>query len=121
MSQISGNAEVPSRYFGESSHLNNLILDSGATCHVTPQVSYFILGLLEHIDKHIEVSDGYQVTEKQKGRFQIRMCGDNGDTFIAALHSVLLAPDLWYRLFSITTLMNLGHTFLFQKSMSQIH
>ena len=42
------------------------------------------------------------------------MCGDNGDYFIATLHNVLLAPDLCDRLFSIITLMNLGHTCLFK-------
>ena len=115
MSQISGNDEGPSRYFGDSSQLNNWILDSGEKCHVTPKVSDFIPGLLEHTDKHIEVSDRYQVTENQKGKVQIKMCGDNGYTFIATLHSVILAPDIWDRFFSITTLMNLGHTCLFQK------
>ena len=43
------------------------------------------------------------------------MCNDNGDPFIATLHSVLLAPDLCDRLFSIITLMNLGHSCLFHK------
>ena len=43
------------------------------------------------------------------------MCDDNGDPFIAKLHNVLFAPDLCDRLFSIATLMNSGHTCLFQK------
>ena len=43
------------------------------------------------------------------------MCDDNGKTFIATLYNVLLAPDLCDRLFSIITLMNAGHTFLFHK------
>ena len=43
------------------------------------------------------------------------MCDDNGKTFIATLYNVLLAPDLWDRLFSIITLMNAGHTCLFHK------
>ena len=33
--------------FGESSQLTNWNLDSGSTCHITPQVSNFIPGLLE--------------------------------------------------------------------------
>ena len=41
-------------------------------------------GRTKRKEKHIEVLDGHKVTEKQKGKFQIRMCGDNGDTFIAA-------------------------------------
>ena len=82
---------------------------------MTPQVLDFILGLLEYTDKHIELAVGYQVTAKQKGQIQIKMCSDNGDTFIATLHSVLLAPDLLDRLSLITKLMNLVHTFLFSK------
>ena len=41
MSQMSGNNESSGRYFGDSSQLNNLILDPGATYHMTPQVSDF--------------------------------------------------------------------------------
>ena len=43
------------------------------------------------------------------------MCNDNGDTFIATVHNVLLAPDLCDKLFSIIALMNSGHTCLFHK------
>ena len=43
------------------------------------------------------------------------MFDDNGETFIATLYNVLLAPDLCDRLFSIITLMNAGHTCLFHK------
>ena len=38
------NDESPSKYFGDSPQLTNRILDSGATCHMTPQVSDFIPG-----------------------------------------------------------------------------
>ena len=43
------------------------------------------------------------------------MCDNKGDPFIATLHNVLLTPDLCDRLFLFITLMNLGHTCLFQK------
>ena len=66
---------------------------------MTPQVSDFILVLLEDTDKYIAVADGLYVTEKQKGQVQIKICDDNGKYFIAALHNVLLAPDLHHRLF----------------------
>ena len=49
------------------------------------------------------------------------MCNDNGDTFIATLHNVLLAPDLCNRLFSIITLINLGHTYLFHKGFCTVY
>ena len=64
-----------------------------------PQVSNFISGSLEDIDKYIEVAYEHKVTTKQKGKVQIKMCNDNGNPFIVTLHKVLLAPDLCDRLF----------------------
>ena len=66
MSQMSGDDEIPSRDFGDSSLLTNLILDSGETCHMTPQVSNFMPGSLEDLDKYVEVADGNYVTAKKK-------------------------------------------------------
>ena len=85
--------------FGDSSQLTDWILDSGATCYMTPEVSYFIPGALEETDNHIEVSGKHHVIVKQKGQVQIKMCGNHGDPFIATLHNVLLAPNLCDRLF----------------------
>ena len=62
---MSGNDEFPSGNFGDSSKLNNWILDSVATCHMTPKVSDFIPGSLEDTDKYIEVADGHHVTAKK--------------------------------------------------------
>ena len=53
MSHMSGNDESSSIDFGYSSKLINWILDSGATCHMSPDVSYFIPDLLDDTDKHI--------------------------------------------------------------------
>ena len=80
---------------------------------MTPEVSDIIPGSLEDTDKYIEVADGHHLTVKQKGQVRIKMCDDNGNIFIAKLHNVLLAPDLFERLFSIILLMNAGHAFLF--------
>ena len=44
MARMSVNDECPSGNFGDSSQLTNWILDSGATCHMTPEVSVFIPG-----------------------------------------------------------------------------
>ena len=52
------------KYYGNSSQLTNWILDSGTTCHMTPEVTYFIPGSLEDTDKFIEVADGHHVTTK---------------------------------------------------------
>ena len=82
---------------------------------MTPEVSDLIPGLLEETDKHIEVAGGHHVTEKQKGQIRIKMCDNNGDSFITTLHNLVLAPDLCDRLFSIIMLMNLGHTCLLRK------
>ena len=66
MARMYHNDESPSKYFGDSSKLTNSILDSGATCHMTTQVSGFIPNSLEDKDKNIEVVDGYNVTAKKK-------------------------------------------------------
>ena len=115
MARMSSDDERKSVKCVYNSQLTNCILDSGATCHMTPEVSDFIPGLLEDKDKHIEVADGHYVTAKQKGQLRIKMCNNNEDTFIAAFHNVLLAPDRCNRLFSIITSMNLGHTCLLHK------
>ena len=44
MAHMSGNDECPSGNFGNSSKLTNWTLNSGAMCHMTPDVSYFIPG-----------------------------------------------------------------------------
>ena len=66
MSSMSDNDKCPSGDFGDCSQLNNWILDPGSTCHITPEVSYFIPGLLEDTDKHIEVANIHHITAKQK-------------------------------------------------------
>ena len=119
MARMSGNGECPSGNFGDSFKLTNWILDSGATCHMTPEVSYFIPGSLKYTDKHIEFSDGHNVAAEKKGQVQIKMCNHNGDTFIATLHNIILAPDLCNRLFSIITLMNSRHNCLFRKGFAR--
>ena len=117
MTRMSSNEKCPSRNFGDSLQLTNWILDSGATCHMQPEVSDFIPGSLEDTDKNIEVADGNNVTAKQKGKIQIKIkiCDNHGYPFTATLHNVLLAPYLCDRLFSIIMLMNSGHNCLFHK------
>ena len=88
---------------------------------MTPAVSDSIPGSLEDTNKYIEVVDRHHVTAKQKYQVQIQMCNDNGNTFIATLHNVLLAPDLCDKFFSIVMLMNVGHTYLFQKGFCAVY
>ena len=66
MLRMSGNDECPGGIFCDSSQLTNWIFDSGATCHMTPELLDFIPGLLEDTDKNIEVADKHQITVKQK-------------------------------------------------------
>ena len=106
---------------GDSLQLTNWILDSGATCHMMPEVLDFIPGSLEDTDKYIEVSDGHHVMAKQNGQVRIQMYDDYRNTFIATLHNVLLAPELCDGLFSIITLMNSGHTCLFNKGFCTVY
>ena len=121
MARMSNDDVRENKDYGDSSQLTNWILDSGATCHMTPEVTDFIPGSLEDTDKFIEVADGHHVTAKQKGSVRIQMCDDNGKTFVATLYNVLLAPDLCDRLFSIITLMNAGHTCLFHKGFCTVY
>ena len=65
MAQMYSNDEHSSDKYGDSLQLTNWILYSGATCHMTPEVSYFIPGSLEDTDKYIEVADRHHVTAKQ--------------------------------------------------------
>ena len=119
MARMSSDDGRKSVKYGDSSKWTNSILNSGATCHMTLGVTDFIPGSLEDTDKYIEVADGRHVMAKQKGSVRIQMCDNNRKTFITTLYNVLLAPDLCYRLFSIITLINTGHTCLFQKGFAQ--
>ena len=47
MAQMSSNGIRKSEKYGDSLQLTNCILDSGATCHMTPEISDFIPGSLE--------------------------------------------------------------------------
>ena len=44
MARMSSNDKRSSEKYGDSLQLTNWILDSGATCHMTPEVSDFIPG-----------------------------------------------------------------------------
>ena len=67
MARMSSDDERKSGKYGDSLQLTNWILDSGATCHMTPEVTDFIPGSLEDTDKYIEVADGHHVTAKKRG------------------------------------------------------
>ena len=64
MTHMSSNEKSSSRNFNGSLQLTNYILDSGATCHMTPEILDFVPGLLDNTYEHIEVADVNHVTEK---------------------------------------------------------
>ena len=66
MARMSNDDKRKNEDYEDSSQLTNWILDSGATCHMTPEVTDFIPVSLEDTDKSIEVADGNHVTAKQK-------------------------------------------------------
>ena len=53
MARMSNDDEHKSVEYGDSSKLTNWILDSRATCHMTPEVTDFIPVSLEDTDKFI--------------------------------------------------------------------
>ena len=112
MTRMSYNAGSPRIKYGETLHLTNWILHSGATCHMIPEISDFIPVSLAETYQYIKVPDGHIIIEKQTEKFQIEMRDYNGKPFIAMLYSVLLVPDLCDQIFSIIKLMNSGHTCL---------
>ena len=73
MAHMSSNVEIPRRSYGNSLKVTNWVLDSGATCNMTIEISDFITGLLMTTDKYIEVADVNFITEKQTGQVQIEI------------------------------------------------
>ena len=68
MARMSTSEEINRRDYGYISQLTNWILDSGATCYTTPEISNFIPGSLAETEKYTGVADGHFVTEKKNRR-----------------------------------------------------
>ena len=115
MERISTNAESPKRDFGDRLQLTNWVLYSGATFHMTLDISYCVTVSLVETDKHIEVAYGHFITVKQTGEAQIKMSDNNRQPLTATLYNVLLTPDLCNQLFSNILLMNSGHAYYFHQ------
>ena len=77
MARMSSDDKREGKDYGDSSQLTNCILDSGDTCDMMPEVTYFIPESLEDTDKFIEVADRHHVTAKQKVSVRIQICDDN--------------------------------------------
>ena len=71
MVSMSTNVEIPRSNYGDRSQLTNWVLDSGETCHMTPEILDFIIGLLVETDTYIEVANGnYFFTEKKQDKIK---------------------------------------------------
>ena len=66
MAHMSDIENFPSGSIGDNYQFINLVLDSGAKCHITPVVSDFIPDSLEVTYKHIEVAEGHPMKEETK-------------------------------------------------------
>ena len=69
---MSSDDERKSVKYGDSLQLTNWIVDSEATCHMTPEVSDFITGSLEDTDKYIEFTDRHHVTAKKRVKYEYK-------------------------------------------------
>ena len=67
---MSSNADSSGRDFGDRLQLTNWILDSGVTCHITPEISDFIPGSMMEMDKYIEVADGHFSQKNKQESFK---------------------------------------------------
>ena len=66
MARMSNDDKRENKDYGDSSKWTNWILDSGATCHMTPEVTDFIPVSVEDTDKFIEVADILRSYDLQK-------------------------------------------------------
>ena len=93
MARMSNNAAIPRRDYGYSSQLTHWVLDSGATCHMTPDISYCIPA---HLWKQINISMlNMGIFHSKKNRISSNKMRDNNvKPFVATLNNLLLSPDL---------------------------
>ena len=68
MARMSSDDELKSGKYCDSLQFTNWILDSGATCHVTPEVSDFILGSLEDTENSLKLRT--DITSRQNRKVQ---------------------------------------------------
>ena len=70
MTRMYGNGECPSGNSCDGSQLTNWILDSGATCHITPEVSDFIPGLLEDTENTLKLRTDITLQRNKKVKYE---------------------------------------------------
>ena len=70
MERMSSDDEFPGGNFGDSPQLINWIMDSGATCHMTLEVSDFISGSLEDTDKKLKLRTEITSQQNKKVKYE---------------------------------------------------
>ena len=70
MACVYTNEIIPGTDDEYSSQPSNFILDSGATCHMAPDISDFIPGALAGTDKYIEVTNENFVTAEKQDKIK---------------------------------------------------
>ena len=81
--------------------LYNWVMDSGATCHMTPHESDFLPETVRSANKVVEVADGHTVPATLCGTVLVITSTDLGQKINLRIEDVLLVPNLERRLFSL--------------------
>ena len=72
MARMSSNDERKSEKYGDSSQLTNCILDSGATCHMTPEVLDLIPGSLEDTENTLKLRTDITSRRNKKVKYKYK-------------------------------------------------
>ena len=89
--------------------LYNWVMDSGATCHMTPYKSDFLPETIRSVNKVVEVADGHTVPATLCGKVLVITSTDLGQKINLRIEDVLLVPNLERRLFSLMSLIEQDH------------
>ena len=101
----------------ESHHdINNWLIDSGASKHMTPNLNDFDCDSLEPTGKIVTIADGTELQCHRFGKVTLRMHSDFGQEFYAKLQDVLYVPGLARRLFSVPAFTKQKHSITFSSN-----
>ena len=112
MAKVSNAGRTKSYVNQNIPHANNLenwVMDSGATCHMTQYKDDFMPGSEKPETKSVEVADGFAVSAPSSGTVIIDVVTDQNDDIKIRIHNVLYVPGLAQRLFSLMSLIEEGH------------
>jgi len=105
---------------GDPSDLNNYLLDSGTTQHMTPRL-VDLTDVVEGQNLGVEVADGHVIKCTTTGKIRIKMLDDNGDPLEVTLTDVMYVPGLSWRLFSVAKFARHGFHAMIHKSATTLY